>query len=713
MKSQLPKKIEMQMGVQLELADERKLRLNAEQQLRDIETKHKRLELELNRYREHFESLVANRTVELMSINEKLVQENRVRRLAERERRAFEDQLREASLLLETMLNAIPDIIGVQDTQRRIIRFNDAGYRFFAKSEAEVIGQHCFEMIAQEGPCDPCITDQILKTGKPASFEKYLGNRGIWMDIRAYPILDMDGRVIRIVEHWRDITELKKSQASLEESEEKYRLLVENAKEAIFIFQDSRFRFSNRRAREMARKIGMTKQGKPLVEYLHPDEPPDRAENIEMQLKGHELKSRATLFRLVNSQDETIWVELNTVKLTWKGKPATLNFARDITRDKELEQRFQEAQRMESIGTLAGGIAHDFNNLLMGIQGNVSLMYLDIDDSPSLEEKLKSIEECVESGSRLTKQLLGFARGGKYVVKPVEMNRILQSSADMFGRTRKLIKIDGDYEENLWTVVADGNQIEQVLVNLYLNAWQAMQGAGDISVKSQNVILSSSFVKPYEVQPGRYVKISVRDTGIGMDESTQKRIFEPFFTTHEPGRGTGLGLASAFGIIKNHNGIINVESKLGSGSIFYIYLPASDEEPEIDTPHAEAITSGEETILVVDDEAYILDVGQLMLQGLGYSVITAEDGKSAVEIFAELKNQIDLVILDLVMPHMGGDVVYEKIKRISPDVKVLFASGHYVDEQAQALLQSGASDFLQKPFNLRQLSARIRQILDS
>jgi signal transduction histidine kinase/ActR/RegA family two-component response regulator len=425
------------------------------------------------------------------------------------------------------------------------------------------------------------------------------------------------------------------------------------------------------------------------------------------------LKSRGTLFRLVSGQDETIWVELNTVKLTWQGKPATLNFARDITRDKELEQRFQEAQRMESIGTLAGGIAHDFNNLLMGIQGNVSLIYLDVDDNPSLEEKLKSIEECVESGSRLTKQLLGFARGGKYVVKPVEMNKILQSSADMFGRTRKLIKIEGDYEENLWTVVADGNQIEQVLVNLYLNAWQAMQGSGEIFLKSQNVTLSSCFVKPYDVQPGRYVKISVRDTGIGMDEATQKRIFEPFFTTHEPGRGTGLGLASAFGIIKNHNGIINVESKLGSGSTFHIYLPASDEEPEVETAHAEAITSGEETILMVDDEAYILDVGQLMLQGLGYSVFAAGDGESAVEIFAERKNQIDLVILDLVMPHMGGDVVYEKIMQIRPDVKVLFASGHYVDEQAQALMKSGASDFLQKPFNIRQLSARIRQILDS
>lgn len=713
MKPQFQKKHDIADSSLTELDNERKLRLQVEQQLRDVDASHKRLELELNRYREHFESLVANRTVELMAINEKLVQENRDRRLAERERRAFEDQLREASLLLETMLNAIPDIIGVQDTQRRIIRFNDAGYRYFGKNEAEVMGLHCYEMIDQVDPCDQCVTDEILKTGKPARLEKYIEKRGMWMDIRAYPILDMDGRVIRIVEHWRDITELKKSQASLKESEEKYRLLVENAKEAIFIFQDGKFRFSNFRARQMARKIGLTSQGKPLAEFLHPDEPADRAETIAKQMNGQESKAGATLFRLVSGQNEIVWVELNTVQLRWKGRPATLNFARDITRDKELEQRFQEAQRMESIGTLAGGIAHDFNNLLMGIQGNVSLMYLESENYPSLEEKLKSIEECVESGSRLTKQLLGFARGGKYVVKPVDMNKILRSSVDMFGRTRKSITINGQYEERLWTVVADGNQIEQVLVNLYLNAWQAMQGSGELRLRSRNVELSSSFVKPFEVQPGRYVKISVSDTGIGMDATTQQRIFEPFFTTHEPGRGTGLGLASAFGIIKNHAGIITVESQLGHGSTFDIYLPASDEKPEIETPKSEAITSGEETILVVDDESYILDVGQLMLQGLGYSVMTAGDGPSAIKIYTELSKEIDLVILDLVMPDMGGEIVYKRIKQIRPDAKVLFASGHYVGEQAQALLQSGASDFLQKPYNIRQLSNRIRQILDS
>jgi two-component system, cell cycle sensor histidine kinase and response regulator CckA len=694
-----------------QLEQEHRLRLDAEHRLESLDGKNKRLEIELLRYRDHFEALVASRTSELLSINDRLLRENRERRAAERERRSFEDQLHEASLLLEAMLDAIPDIIGVQDTQRRIIRFNKAGYSFFGKQEDEVVGKPCYDLMDQGIPCDDCVSKKILQTSQPAQTEKYLSDRQKWMDIRGYPILDMDGRVFRIVEHWRDITELKKSQASLVESEEKYRLLVENAKEAIFVYQNDRFRFSNHQAREMALRIGIVGQQKPLSDFIHPDERGVDPQQLLNRLNGFELKPQTMVFRVINTENDTTWLELNTVNLTWQGHPATLNFVRDITRDKELERRFQEAQRMESLGTLAGGIAHDFNNLLMGIQGNVSLMYLDVEDDPEFTEKLQSIEDCVESGSRLTKQLLGFARGGKYVVKPMDLNKILKSSADMFGRTRKAISIHGDFEPELWIVVADGNQIEQVLVNLYLNAWQAMQLGGELIIKSENTVLDKFFVKPHDVPPGRYVKISVTDHGMGMDESIRRRIFEPFFTTHEPGRGTGLGLASAFGIIKNHHGFITVQSKLGEGSTFCIYLPASDKEPEIEKISNEAVEIGYETILLVDDEEYIIDVGEMMLKGLGYTIITANSGKGALEIFKEKIDSIDLVVLDLVMPDMSGEAVFNEIRKIKPDIKVLFASGHYMMDQTRALLETGGSDFLQKPFNLRQLSTKIRLIL--
>lgn len=696
-----------------QLAQEKRARMDAEERIRKIMADHKRLEIELIRYRDHFEALVASRTAELMAINEKLTHENRERRLIERERRSFEDQYREATLMLEAMLNAIPDIIGVQDSNRRILRFNQAGYEFFGQREEDINGRRCFELIDQASPCENCAARQTLETNEPAQVEKYIASKGVWMDIRAYPIRDMDGRVFRIVEHWRDITELKRSEANLVESEEKYRLLVENANEAIFIFQDGDFKFSNHKAREVAHRLAMASARKPLTEYVFPDDRKDASDHLVSRLNGQETKPGALSFRLIDPENEVIWVEMHTVNIRWKGQPATLNFMRDITQNKVLERRFQEAQRMESLGTLAGGIAHDFNNLLMGIQGNVSLMYLDVENDPALVEKLKNIEDCVDSGSRLTKQLLGFARGGKYVVKPIDMNQVLQNSAEMFGRTRKAIKIHGDYQADLWTVMADSSQIEQVLVNLFLNAWQAMNGTGDLYLTTRNLVLDEIFVKPFEVQPGRYVKISVTDTGIGMDEATQRRIFEPFFTTHEPGRGTGLGLASVFGIVKNHNGLITVKSQLGKGSTFEVYLPGSDKDPEVEMPVLEPIELGSETLLLVDDEEYIIDVAKLMLEGLGYSLLIANSGGSAVEIFAENQAKISLVILDMVMPDMDGEEVFRRLREINPDTKVLFASGYYVMEQAQSLLQSGVSDFLQKPFNMQQLSTKIRKMLDN
>ena len=250
---------------------------------------------------------------------------------------------------------------------------------------------------------------------------------------------------------------------------------------------------------------------------------------------------------------------------------------------KRLEDKLQQVQRLQAIGTLAGGIAHDFNNLLMGIQGNVDLLLISLDENDPRYENTRSIERCVHSGSNLTRQLLGFARGGKYFVKPINLNDVVQTSSTLFGRTKKETKVICEYQENIWTVEVDRSQIEQVLVNLYLNAWQAMDYRGTILIKTENAVLDNDFVRPYEAVPGKYVSVSIGDTGRGIDKETQKRVFEPFFTTKSMGKGTGMGLASAFGIIKNHNGIIHFTSILGKGTTFYIHLPASDLTAEHDT----------------------------------------------------------------------------------------------------------------------------------
>ena len=385
---------------------------------------------------------------------------------------------------------------------------------------------------------------------------------------------------------------------------------------------------------------------------------------------------------------------------------------RDISMRKLLEEKLQQIKQMEALGTLGGGIAHDFNNLLMGILGNVSLALLSVDPNDPCYEKLQNIEKAVQSGTDLTKQLLGFTRGGKYEVKPINLNVLAKKCLEMFGRVKKGIKIFTEFQKNIWSVEADSGQLEQVLLNLYVNASQAITDSGNICIKTENIFLYKNAAKNYQLKPGKYVKIMVRDTGIGMDDNTRQRIFEPFFTMKQKGRGTGLGLASAYGIINNHNGIITVSSQKGKGTTFNIFLPASEKEIIMQRELSSEILLGNETVFIIDDEDMILDIGRQMLEKLGYKVIVASDGEHALQIYNERKDEIDIVILDMIMPDMSGKETYEKLKEMNPDIKVLLSSGYSVDGQAGKILDQGCSGFIQKPFDINKLSIKIRDILD-
>lgn len=390
----------------------------------------------------------------------------------------------------------------------------------------------------------------------------------------------------------------------------------------------------------------------------------------------------------------------------------TYGIARDISERRQLESKLHHAQKMEAVGTLAGGIAHDFNNLLMGIQGYASIMSLELDADNPFFDKIRSIEQYVQRGAELTKQLLGFARRGKYDVKPIDLNNLVASVTKMFGRTRKEVIIHEKYEKKIWPVEADSGQIEQVLLNLFLNAANAMPGGGDLFIESENMTLNESFVRPFNLKPGSYVRISAVDTGSGMDEETQRRIFEPFFTTNEMGRGTGLGLASVYGIINNHNGIIEVESQKGEGATFRFYLPSSNKVVQEEIVEFNHILKGPETVLLVDDEQMILEVGAEILKALGYGVFLARSGEEAVQIYMENKSQIDIIVLDMIMPGMGGGETFDRLKEINSDVKVLLSSGYSVDGMATDILNRGCKQFIQKPFNIKELSQKLREVLD-
>ncbi len=392
--------------------------------------------------------------------------------------------------------------------------------------------------------------------------------------------------------------------------------------------------------------------------------------------------------------------------------------ARDITakiaaqEEKEkLQAWINQAQRMESVGTLAGGIAHDFNNLLMGIIGNVSLINSKMGGQNNiLADNLHAIEQCVESGADLTRKLLGYARGGKYQVKPVNLNDTIKRTIDLFGRTNKEIHINSRLQEDIWMVEVDQGQIEQVLMNLYVNAWQAMTEDMTLNVSTKNVSLDSTAAASSGLKPGAYVAIDVQDRGKGIPPEHIKRIFEPFFTTKTIGRGTGLGLAAAFGIIKNHGGMIDVTSKVGQGSTFIIYLPSASRSSTTSTQPIETPKQGPKTLLVVDDEPYILDASAALLKELGYDVIAASGGHEAIALFRANADRIDGVLLDMIMPDLNGRQVLAELKKINPAVKVIRCSGYSLTDVDKDDPQPPSDGFIQKPYTIDQLAATLDEV---
>ena len=378
----------------------------------------------------------------------------------------------------------------------------------------------------------------------------------------------------------------------------------------------------------------------------------------------------------------------------------------------QLEAQFQHAQKMEALGTLASGIAHNFNNILMGIQGYASLMLMDIDSAHPHFKRLKGIEQQVQSGSNLTKQLLGYAREGRYEVKTINVNDIVKETSDTFAMTKKDISVHLALAEDLNVIKADQGQLRQTLLNLYVNAADAMPRGGDLFLKSLNVTDLDMKGKPYTPKPGNYVLLTITDTGTGMDNKTIERIFDPFFTTKGMSKGTGLGLASVYGIVKAHGGYIDVDSQKGHGTTFSIYLPASDTEGTKEKELVTEVLKGKEGILLVDDEDVIIDVGHEILKTLGYEVHVARSGREAIDAYEANQDKIDMVILDMVMPDMGGGEAYDTLKKINPDIKVLLSSGYSLNGQAAEILRRGCDGFIQKPFNVTQLSQKLREILE-
>jgi PAS domain S-box-containing protein len=495
----------------------------------------------------------------------------------------------------------------------------------------------------------------------------------------------------------------------LKSSEERYRLLFEQGPPAAISAPDGRFVDVNDGC------LGLT--GYSREEFLrlrntdlHAD--PEKATSMSSVLSsGQGIEKEVSIRR----KDGSLF--LGHINIFPVSRSLVLGQVTDITEHRELEHRLRHAQKMEAVGTLAGGIAHDFNNIIQAVMGYTSLLKGRVAGDAEASAQADAIERASLRAAELTSQLLGFARKGKYEVKPTDLNGVVEKVVAMTRPTfDRSIDIRTELCAGLSPVDGAAGQLEHSLLNLCINARDAMPDGGTLRIETRNETHSGQeMYGPVKVPAGRYVALSVSDTGVGIPSGSLPRIFEPFFTTKDPGKGTGMGLAMVYGIVKNHGGWIDVRSGAGRGTTFRVLLPAS-REPAVAPPappQPEPLAGGTETILFVDDEESLRILAVEMLGGLGYTVLTAGNGIEALARYSSMRGKIALVILDLVMPQMGGVETFQRIRELDPGARVLVSSGYAVEGRPENLLAEGAAGFIQKPYRLAALASAVRQALES
>ena len=566
---------------------------------------------------------------------------------------------------------------------------------------------------------------QAGQQAPPAYDFKIINKTGndVWVSLSG-GILTYEGKpagLITVI----DINERKKAEADLRESEEKYRTILESIEDGYYeVDIAGNLTFYNDM---LCRISGYTREEIAKANY-HQYMDAENAAKILSTFRGvfeTKIPARACVFKLIQKDGLFRYLEVSVSLIEdASGQPAGFRgIIRDINdrvlaeeQKSKLETQLQHAQKMEAIGTLAGGVAHDFNNILQGINGYTQLLLLkktaDHPDYP----KLLQIQQAGDRAARLIDQLLTFSRKMEGHRRSLYLNHEIRQAEQILKQTvPRMIHIELDLEDGLWPVHADPIHIEQILLNLGSNAADAMPDGGRLTIETANTLIDNAYCKNHlGAAPGEYVMLMVSDTGCGMDPNTVTHIFDPFFTTKGVGKGTGLGLASVYGIVKSHGGYITCYTEPGKGTAFKIYFPAISQPAEILKPVSPepALPAGSETILVVDDEVAIREAAAEMLSYFGYSVISAENGEDALHIYRERSGDIDLVVMDLSMPGMGGYQCLNEILAVNPRARIIISSGYATQGNAREAMQYGAAGFIGKPYQLSDLIMRVRAVLD-
>ncbi len=631
-----------------------------------------------------------------------------------RKTRIFSEQ-RDLSLQLVSLMNNVPGVVyrGLPDWTVPFMGAN-IGNIVGHSSEEFTSGRKAWDGIVHpedQGMLKQRVREAVQSRERVLRLEYRLVHRDgsvRWVADRRQMIYGDNGRLRWVDGLILDITDRKRSDVALRLTQ----FSVDRGSEATYwMRRDGSLIYVNDRACET---LGYSREEllSMTIQDINPEFPPERWPYHWDELRKRRIFLAESTHRAKDGH--LIPVEITANYIEFDGKEYNCVSARDITdrkraeeESRQLQAQLIQAQKMEAIGHLAGGIAHDFNNLLTGILGYANLLSLKGGVDPEVVKAAGIIQRSAERASQLTAQLLGFAERGKVQNVPVELGPVIASVTGVLERTQDpRIRIATSLRPEGGCVLGDPSQLDQVVMNLSINACDAMPDGGLLKITTEPVTLDAAFCRERGwMSPGKYLLLSVSDTGVGISPENFERIFDPFFTTKGQGKGTGLGLSMVFGIVKNHGGCVDVRSEAGVGSVFRVYLPESPEgAPKETTEVSQALPPGRGRILLVDDQEPVREVARDMLEALGYEVVTAADGLEGVSRYRDLWREIDLVILDMVMPNMSGGDCFRRMKEINPKARVVLSSGYSMDGAIQEVMNEGILAFIQKPYRLEDLS---------